>query len=39
MWEEKETDELGNVQRKVDHATKENGVRDFEGLTAMLLQI
>jgi hypothetical protein len=23
----------------VDYATKENGVRDFEGLTAVLLQI
>jgi hypothetical protein len=32
-------DERGNVQTKVDYATKENGVRDFEGLTAVLLQI
>jgi len=44
MWDEEETDEnvndaRGNVQTKVDYATKENGVRDFEGLTVVLLQI
>jgi hypothetical protein len=44
MWDEKETDknvndERGNVQTKVDYATKETGLRDFECLTAVLLQI
>jgi hypothetical protein len=44
MWDKEETDEnvndaLWNVQTNVDYAAKENGVRDFEGLTAVLLQI
>jgi hypothetical protein len=44
MWDEKETDEnvideRRNVQTKVDYATKESGFRDFEVLTAVLIQI
>lgn len=44
MWDEEETDEnvndaRWNVQTKVDYGTKENGLRDFEDLTAVLLQI
>ena len=44
MWDEEETDEdvndaRGSVETKVDYATKQNGVRYFEGLTAVLLQI